>query len=172
MGTLTAQILVGSPHVNHDGVQPKNYLFLSENSMPAWILIPQNVFGEHITTKRITWIPSVENMLEDAFLMIAVHIINNSEIIELAKSFYDKIQQTDRLELYECFNDSQRKQLYEKCRHISKFPKVIISVFRHSTIQKQLKVIEQYKMDVEVCCPIYSRLYSAWTKETSVEGSL
>jgi len=172
MGTLTAQILVGSPHVNHDGIQPKNYLFLSENSMPAWVLVPQNIFGEHITTKRITWIPTVENMLEDAFLMIAVHIIKNSEILELAKSFYDKIQQTERLELYEHFNDSQRKQLYEECRHISKFPKLIISVFRYSTIQKQLKVVQEYKMDVEVCCPIYSRLYSGWTKETRVEGSL
>ena len=109
-------------------------------------------------------------MLEDAFLMIAIHIQKDREIIELAESFY-KNAQSDRLELYEHFSDSQRTQLYEMCRQLS-FTKVIITVFRNSTILRQLKIIEQYKMDVEVCCPTYSRLFSVWSKETRIEGSL
>jgi len=172
MGTMTAQILVGTPHSNHDGIQPTHHLFLSENSRPAWVLVPQNIFGEDQTAqKKIVWIPTVENMLEDAFLMIAIHIQKNRKITELANSFYNNMQ-SDRLEMYEHINESQRKQLYEKCRQIPKFPKIIISVFRGSTIQSQLQIISQYKMDVEVCCTTYSRLFSAWSGKTGIAGSL
>lgn len=172
MGTLTAQILVGSPHPNHDGIQPTHYLFLSENSRPAWVLVRQNVFEEDkASEKKIIWIPTVENMLEDAFLMIAVHVQRGQEIVELARSFCNSTD-LDRLELYEHFNDSRRRQLYAKCRLLSGFPKVIISVFRGSTIQGQLRLIEKYQMDVEVCCPMYSRLFSEWSDETRIEGSL
>ena len=170
MGTMTAQFLVGTPHQNHDGIQPTHYLFLSENSRPAWVLVPQNIFRDDRIQNKVTWIPTVENMLEDAFLMIAIHIQKDREIIELAESFY-KNAQSDRLELYEHFSDSQRTQLYEMCRQLS-FTKVIITVFRNSTILRQLQIIEQYKMDVEVCCPTYSRLFSVWSKETRIEGSL
>ena len=70
MGTMTAQILVGSSHPNHDGIQPTHWLFLSENSKSAWVLTSQNIFEEDITTNQIIWIPSIDNMLEDAFSKI------------------------------------------------------------------------------------------------------
>lgn len=174
MGTFTAQILVGNPHPYHDGIIPIHYLFLSENSRPAWVLVPQNFFiqGKDQSIKnKIVWIPTVENMLEDAFLMIAIHLQKNHEIIELAKSFYNNVA-LDSVELYRHFSECQRTQLYEKCREISVFPKVIISIFRDSTIQRQLPIIAHYKMEVEVCCPIYSRLFSVWSQETRIEGSL
>ena len=172
MATLTAQILAGSPHQNHGGINPSHYLFLSENSRPAWVLVQQNLFNtENRQEEKITWIPTVEDMLEDAILMIAVHVQKNQGILELASTFTDNIE-SDRLELYEVFNESQRKQLYEKCQVIPNFPKLIVSFFHGSTIQSQLKVIEQYKMDVELCGPVYSRLYSAWSQETNIIGSL
>ncbi len=172
MATLTAQILVGGPHPNHDGINPTHYLFLSENHRPAWILVDQNIFqGKQLGHSKITWIPTVENMLEDALLMIAIHVRKNREIIEHAKDFCSEIQ-TDRLELYSVLEESQLKQLYQECRAITDFPKLIVSVFRRSTIEKQLPLLEEYKMDVEICRVNYSRLYSSWTKDTKIEGSL
>lgn len=92
MATLTAQILVGSPHPNHDGLNPSHYLFLSENDRPAWVLVHQNIFEEQKTdVGKITWIPTVENMLEDALLMVAIYIQKNHEIIEMAKSFLARL---------------------------------------------------------------------------------
>jgi len=172
MATLTAQILVGSPHPNHDGINPTHYLFLSENDRPAWILVDQNVFPEERSSvSRITWIPTVENMLEDALLMVAVHISKNREILEMAKVFSIDIESND-VELYSSLNESQRNTLYQKCREILEFPKIIISVFRGSTIERQLSILKQYKMDVEVCSPIYSRLHSSWSGKNRIEGSL
>ena len=172
MATLTAQILIGSPHPNHEGINPTHYLFLFENDRPAWVLVDQNIFQEERSGfPKITWIPTVENVLEDALLMVAIHIRKNREIAKIAKGFYSKIG-SRRIELYSNFNESQRNTLYQKCREISDFPKVIISVFKGSTIEKQLLVLEHYKMDIEVCRPAYSRLYSSWTNEMRIEGSL
>jgi hypothetical protein len=172
MGTLTAQILVGEPHPFHHGINPTHYVFLSENDRPAWVLVGQNIFkesGEGV--RKITWIPTVEHMLEDALLMIAVHVCKNKQLIDLAKSFSPKVE-SDRMELYSDLKGTHRKQLYRKCREVSHFPKVIITIFRGSTIEKQLRVLGEYKMEVEVCVPIFSRLYSCWENELKIEGSL
>jgi len=45
------------------------------SSRPAWILVSQNIFEEDsAAANSITWIPTIENMLEVAFLMIAMHV--------------------------------------------------------------------------------------------------
>ena len=172
MATLTAQILIGEPHPFKDGIIPSHYLFLSENSQPSWKLVKTNIY--QVNNKKlpeIAWNPTVENMLEDGLLMVAIHIVKNKEIIKIAKDFSSKID-SQTLELYSDLNDKQRDILYEKCRELSVFPKLIISVFRSSTIEKQLAVLEKYKMEVEVCTPIYSRLYSGMNNNESIEGSL
>lgn len=172
MATLTAQILIGWPHPNHDGINPTHYLFLSENDRPAWVLVDQNIAKEERSSlPEITWIPTVENMLQDALLMIGIHIVKSREITEMARGFFSKIE-FERVEFYSDLNESQRNRLYRECRKIADFPKIIISVFRGSTIEKQLAVLKHYKMDVEVCRPTYSRLYSSWTKRKRIEGSL
>jgi hypothetical protein len=75
MAALTAQILAGSPHPRHDGINPAHYLFFSENDRPAWVLVNQNIFPEKQSGhSKITWIPTIENMFEDALLMIAIHV--------------------------------------------------------------------------------------------------
>ena len=173
MATLTAQILIGEPHPNHDGINPTHYLYLSENSRPAWVLVHQNIFveGQNNNSDKITWIPTVENMLEDALLMIAICICKDKQVIELGSDYYEKIE-SDRVELYTNLDERQRKLIYQKCRDIENFPKIIITTFKGSSIENQLSILELYKMDVEVCTPSYSRLFSRWGNKTNVEGSL
>lgn len=172
MGTFTAEILVGNPHPNHDGIIPSHYLFLSENSRPAWIMTRQNIFNDNVKGSRIiTWIPTVENMLDDAILMIAIDICKNEELLSLAKKFHPGIE-SDRIEMYADFEEDQRNQLYDKCSEINDFPKIIISVFKSSSIMAQLQSLDKYNLDVEVCTPSYIRLNSSWSKETYKEGSL
>ncbi|WP_152555240.1 hypothetical protein [Desulfonatronum thiodismutans] len=89
-----------------------------------------------------------------------------------AERLVESIFGSHRLELYDSFDDTQRRELYEKCRQLATFPKIILSVFTGSTLTGQLGVIEKYDMDIEVCTPAYVRLSSAWSKERIVEGSL
>jgi len=172
MAALTAQILVGTPHQNHGGINPTHYLFLSENSMPAWILVPENVFSEGSAKfNKITWIPTIENMLEDALLMIAIHVIKDEEICKLSqKCFTNKT--IERAGLYQDIDEKDLKSLHEKCRETGTRYKIVVTVFEGSSIRNHLGVLENYKMDVEICTPTYFRLYSSWTGETRIEGSL
>ena len=152
MGTMTAQILVGESHPYQGGIIPSHMLFLSENSRPAWTLKPLLFDQDRANDKKeIVWIPTVDHMLEDALLMIALHIQQDHELIQLAKSLYRNALHA-RVELYESFDVSQRMQLYEKCRMLSEYPKIIISVFNESTIKDQLQVLNGYQMESEVCC--------------------
>lgn len=155
MVELTRRILFSSPRI----------------AVPAWILVdpyPDN--GPR--NSRIVWIPTLENMLEDALLMIAVYVCKDDGILELIKGFGIGIE-SGTIELYSDTTESQRRQLYERCREIPGFPKIVISVFKESSVGKrQLSLLENYTMDVEVCTPIYSRGYSHWRDETWTEGSL
>jgi len=98
---MTAQMLIGAGHPNHDGIGPSHYLYLSENSRPAWLLVEQNVFTNNKKREaKIVWIPTVEDMLEDAFLMIGLHVVKDQGMVELIKTF-NKAALSDRLEMYD-----------------------------------------------------------------------
>lgn len=172
MATLTAQMLIGSPHPQHDGILPTHYLFLSENNRPVLVLVQQNIFqSKEEKPYSITWIPTKENMLEDALLMIAVNVLRDKEILEIVESEGIKID-SNRFDLNDDINELQRNQLYQKCRSVENFPKVILSFFEGSSLKGRLGVLKYYSMDVEVCSPVYSCLFSVWRNETRIKGSL
>ena len=151
MGTFTAQILAGVPHLYHGGITPTHYLFLSENSRPSWTLVNQNVFDRSDDEeKTIVWIPSVENMLEDALVMIAIHVIKNKQIIDLAQKMCKNIEGS-HLELYENLTESQRQEIYQECRRNENWPKMVITVLKGSSIKHQVSVLKKYSLDAEIC---------------------
>ena len=68
-------------------------------------------------------------MVEDAVLMVATHILKNEEIVNMAREFSNKID-SQLLELRFDLDDDQRDRLYQKCRELSAFPKMMISIFQ------------------------------------------
>lgn len=173
MGTLTAQMLIGTGHPNHDGIGPSHYAFLSENSRPAWMLVPQNVFhsGRRGGWKKITWIPTVENMLEDGLLLTAIHVLRDENVVALAKKSFKKAD-LNRVELYEDIESEELLKLYDQCRLIKIPFKIVLTVLEGSTIMRQIGILEKYSMDVEICVPKYYRAYTHWGDETIIKGSL
>lgn len=173
MATFTAHILVGHAHPNHGGITPTHQLYLSENSRPAWLLTGSGVRnGASATpTEMITWIPTLENMLEDALLMIALHIVRDSAVTELAgRAFKSTIP--DVVTLYKDIDRQDLDRLYERSRVADFNRKLVLTVLEPSTLIGRLGVLEKYRMDVEVCAPRYSRSYSRWQEEMVVRGSL
>ncbi len=168
MGTLTAQILTGTAHPNHGGINPSHYLFLSENSRSVWILVPQNIIQEpdgQKTPGMIRWIPTTENMLEDALLMIAIHVLRDKTVLERIEKF-PKIKSADFVHLNKDIDKKAQLELYEICRRIKNRYKAVITVLEGSSIRSQLEILEKYQMDVEVCVSVYLRQYSMWSKGT------
>lgn len=160
MGTFTAQILVGRPHPNHGGLDPTHQLFLSENDRPAWILRPLGGEGA-----EIVWIPTVEHTLEDALLLVACQVLKDDSVARALGGH------AERLECYDV-PESDRAELYAKCRALNWPCKLIISVFEGSTILSQLPVLSDYGMDIEVCTPRFSRVNSGWTDGARTTGDL
>lgn len=151
MGTITAQIIVGRSHKYHEGIIPSHFLFLSENDRPAWILFGPNFFKEPYSPERkIVWIPSSENMLEDAMLMIAIHVLKNKKVKKNAEKYCGNITGLN-LEIFSALEKSQRHELYENCRSIKNWPKIVVSVFHGSTIKNQLDILKEYSIDFEKC---------------------
>lgn len=167
MGTFTASILVGSGHPNDGGISPITTLYLNEGSKISWVMR-----GARGSRQEVTWICSVDHTLEDAILMIAYFVLESSPTRELVKEFAPEFKESQAF-LYQAFTDSQRKQLYSSCCGLEHFPKLIVSAFKGSHIFSQLHQLPALtRGDLEICSPVYSRVYSPWTNRVVEEGSI
>ncbi len=172
MATFTSQILVGRSHPNSGGIIPTHYLLYSENDRPAWALVPENVFTDSSeqTAAKIVWIPTADNPLEDALLMIALFAVRDEKVRALARRHVRNLD--DRLEVPEAFDRPLLEELYEKSRAVQAGHKIVLTLLNNSTIYQHLPILDRYRMEVEVCVTIYSRLYSRWSGGWRTEGSL
>ena len=168
MGSYTGQVLIGGSHPNHGGIIPDYRLYLSENSRPALILEKTE------ETEKITWIPTLENMMGDVFLMISTYVLKDQTILDKLQSYFD-VNDNKMVEMYDVFTENKLQKLYQVNKEILKKYeglKVAISVFEGSYLKSQLPFLEEYEVDMEVCTPIYNRYYNQWQGEVVIEGRL
>ena len=172
MSTMTAQILIGQSHTYHGGINPSHYLFLSENSKPALILLPQNYDKSMKSSEsRKIWIPTLENMLEDALVMIAVNVLKDEQVISLANKYINS-KDDNYVYMYDDIEAEDRKKLYQASKIMNKNYKIVISIFQGSSLFRHLPKLKDYNMEVEVNMPKYVRRYNAMNEEMITEGNL
>lgn len=173
MSTVTAHFLVGAPHPNHDGISPRYLLYLHENSRPVLLLTTTKgqVLG--------TWIPTVNQMIHDAFLMISVQALKAPEVIqELERCAPGVLQKVEKrnFELYGTFSQEQRQGLYALNQEVLGREygnlKVALSIYKQSSLRGQLPLLKAYEIGLEVCRSTYSRQYSHWQRKVVESGSL
>jgi hypothetical protein len=154
MATFTAQMLIGQKHSYDSGIiNISHSLYLSENSRPAWILTPTDIFNEHKQAQpRITWIPTLENMLDDILLMVSYFILKDENISqELSKIDSKKLS---FLEMYEDIDKETRLKLYKSNKDIIggyKDLKLVFSIFKGSSLISAIEEIKNYGLDYELC---------------------
>ncbi|WP_241243540.1 hypothetical protein [Caldicellulosiruptor changbaiensis] len=178
MGTVTCSVLVGTSHQNHSGIIPEYILNLWENDKPAWVLrkiSQRNDFEDdkkNTTDSTIVWIPTLENMFEDALLMIGIYVIRDKKLVELAEKYFKK-DLSKKLMLYGDIDQENLKKLYETCRKITANYKIVVSILDYSSITKEkLRCLQDYSMDVEILKTIYKREFSVWANRQEIRGSL
>ena len=174
MGTFTAQILVGQKHSYEGGIlNISHMLYLSENDRPAWVLTPVNVLNEKevIQSKRITWIPTLEHILEDALLMIGLYVVKDNGLLNMFNQYFLDPNK-DFIELYQDVKPENLQKLYYEAKHIISSHKITLSVFKGSSIINQLSILKKYQNDIEVCQSIYTKEFSLWSKEFESIGDL
>lgn len=164
MGTYTASILVGKEDIYHGGIIPTHQLFLSENDKPAWVLTEMD--SENRSSRKIVWVPTLENMLEDALLMVAIYVLKDKEVVEKAErcfkiSLYDYY---NYIELYSHIEDDDRRELYRLCKRVfHKYElKLTLTVMLGSYILKQIHVLREYPVECEVCITKFARSRNYW----------
>jgi hypothetical protein len=158
MATMTAQILIGSPHPYHGGIIPSHKIYLSENSRPALIMAKENIGEDSYeqNTKnafdKVTWIPTLENMLDDILLMVSFFILKDKYISEELLKIDNK--KLSFLELYEDIDEKTRFDLYQSNKKVIggyKDLKFIFSIFKGSALIAETNKIKDYKIDYELC---------------------
>ncbi|ETI70547.1 hypothetical protein [Neobacillus vireti] len=174
MATMTAQILVGSAHPYDGGINPDYYMFLSENGMARWTIVSENMSAKHIQSgdqRMAQWIPTIEFMLEDALLMIGIYILKDNALVNMTKQFFnEEIPRT--ADLNRDFPAKALEMMRKRTCELEFQYKMTLSVFKGSSILKQLKILEEYPMDVEVCVPVFLREYNIWNQKQEVIGCL
>lgn len=171
MGNVTAQILIEESHVDSKGINPTHYMFFSEDRIPTWTILSDNIHSTDKEFIKKVWYPTMENTLDDALLMIALYVLEDEAAIELAKLSFKDFSQNS-IGLYNDIDKENREKLYEISRNLFSGLKIVITVMEGSSLFDHLKVLKDYKMEIEVCTPIYSRLYYSWYKEQIEKGSL
>ncbi|WP_066318947.1 hypothetical protein [Bacillus sp. FJAT-29814] len=174
MATMTAQILVGKAHPYDGGMNPEYYMYLSENGVARWTMIEENISHRHLgggDQRLAQWIPTIEHMLEDALMMIGIYIEKDEILIGLAKQFFNG--EVPRMaELFEEASQKRLEMMRVRTREIEFSNKITLSIFNGSTIAKQLPILENYRVDVEVCVPVYLREYNVWSSRQEATGRL
>jgi hypothetical protein len=157
MGAYTAQILIGESHPYENGIFPFFKLYFSENDSYSWLLY-NDVRGDK-TFERIRWILLPE-MIDEAVLMIALHVVKSSPLIEYALNISKNALDPD-FNPRQSFTELQRDHMYALCKDMKnwpKLPKLIITLFQDSQLVKDLDQIKKYPFkEIVICMPTYIR---------------
>ncbi len=143
MATTTAVILIGSAHQNDSGINPTHIIQFRENSRPSLVL---QSLDSKIESQIV--IPTIENTIEDIYLMIAVYILKE---IHPSKD----LQNSDRDSLYEIFSQEERQLLYDETFQVFERirAKVVFNILDGSLLLNQVDTIKKYPNDFEVTLP-------------------
>lgn len=150
----TAIILIGKAHQNDSGISPQYLIFLTENSRPSFTL--KSINGNE---KEIIIIPTVENTIDDLYLMIAVYIL---KIIKPEKDLFSE----DSKSMYDLFTHKEREMMYcETKTKLKRFRmKIVFNLFDCSTLLNQIETIKKYPNEYEITVPILKKEYNEWTE--------
>jgi hypothetical protein len=124
---------------------------IAEGTQPEWYRHPES---------PITWIPrGPDHILEDALLMIAIHVLRDEALVEATQRHCPALLAsreqgiTDLGEL----NGPPLADLHKRCRTLDWSFKLVVTMFQGSTLAGQQRVLENYSMPVEVCTVSYHR---------------
>ena len=157
-------ILVGQGCQYHGGIKPTHMLTFRENGREVLFLRdltrdPSN--GE--PQPDVVWITSRDRIVENALLLIALHVCDLPLLKDEAARFAG-LRPTPEIDLSGCGDSGQLGALHELCREL--FPprcKLVITVCDQSAAREQLSVLRNYPMEVEVCTPEFQRLWNMWS---------
>ena len=152
MTYLTAQILTGrEDDMYGNGYALFSEIFLFEHFKPV-LKFHKNIANPS-ETDVICWISTVENIIDDAILMIALYEAKIQNIIKLAEQYCPQIVKLKKTFLYDIFTQQQRLNLYKACQqsiNSNNFPELKFLVFNNSVIYSKINKLQNYNIKVDI----------------------
>ena len=157
MKETTAEIWIGPAQGStfmgtQGGLNATYLLLLRENSRPAWVMLPGNLYDSKPPAlgKPKVWVPTANHPTEDAFLQFAILGAKNQDVKAVFDGF-EKSRSRNRLDLDNLFGKSVPKDVYAACQRYLSDWHVIVSVGRYSLAKRDLSALKKYKnLDIEI----------------------
>ena len=154
MSTVTAQILIGTEHPYDGGINPTHFLFLSENDIPVWVMVNENMSGENRDIKRIAWNPTNQNMFEDALFMINLYVEKDKALIAYLKENHKNIDfSKDSICIPEILDKTELEKIYHLNMDLlkkNKSLKLAVSIFADSSLKDIVKSLNGSEIKCEI----------------------
>lgn len=157
MRETTAEIWIGEDQSTdwmrtQGGINASHLLLLRENSRPAWMLLPGNLYDSEpplIKSSKV-WNPTMENPVQDALLLFAVLGAKVPEVRAVFNEF-EKSRVKSRIDLAAKFPRGVPKSVYRASQRHLKGWHVIVSAGSYSLAYRDLEALSQYSgLNVEV----------------------
>ena len=173
MGTVTATMLIGGTHPYHGGIIPSHMILFRENDCPILTLIQfresvPETFGivvEGVSTqgRLASWVPrSWDDMLEDALLMVGIYVLGIPELVSRMEKIFRDITNVGISDLTK--NEREVEEMRGILReHIGEYDiKIVLTIMEGSTVLRQIRKLEKYKVAFEICVSKFRRLRDYW----------
>ena len=157
MKETTAEIWIGSAQGSsfmgtQGGLNATTLLLLRENSRPAWMMMPGNLYDSKPPRlgKPKVWVPTPSHPCEDALLMFAI-LEDKCPEVRAVFSEFEKSRDRNRLDLDRRFARGLPKVVYTSCQsHLTGWH-VVLSVGRYSLAKRDLAALKKYRnLDIEI----------------------
>ena len=151
MAAITCIILVGNSHPYGGGNRHFAEIELSENSRPNFSLSWKRRPRDNPFFEKFLIIPTVENMVDDAMLMVSASICRHVDTLEYMRNSGIEIDQKSvRIELYDELSEEQRLSLYSIVKSNKNFPKLTFCIFEECHLLTQIDKFKEYNFEYEL----------------------
>ena len=157
MRETTAEIWIGPAQGSswmgtQGGLNATHLLLLRENSQPAWMLMPGNLYDTKppVLGKPKVWIPTHSHPMEDALLLFSVMGAKTPEVCAVFGEF-NKSRGRTRLDLDSDFPKGLPRQIYATNQRHLKGWHIVANIGDYSFAKKDLAALRKYKgVDIEI----------------------
>jgi hypothetical protein len=128
------------------GLNATHLMLLRENSRPAWMLLPGNLYDAKPPTigPAKVWVPTLRRPIEDALLLFAILGAKVPEVRAVFNEF-EKSRSKSRLDLSERFPRGLPRQVYEASRRHLDGWHVVVNIGDYSLATADVDELVKYR---------------------------
>lgn len=183
MSTCLAEVLFGHKDRDHGGIQFNSRISVYENDVTRLVFEKRASRDGNPGTIEGIWIPNPNYLIECCILMASVYGTESSILKEKLKEHLPqkeknididlcKIDETNLIGLFEEAKKAFYPSMSTNHNGHSLRWKFLFSLFFGSSLEREIKNLLKYDMDIEVLKSVFRCEYSEWSRCIETQGEL